>query len=81
MRPPRTREASSASRSDAAVVPSRSASTKSARPLAARISPTTALPRSPLRPDTTTCAPSAANAVAMARPMLLVEPVTSAVFP
>ena len=32
-----------------------------------------------LRPLTTTCAPSAANAVAIARPMLLVAPVTSAV--
>ena len=40
---------------------------------------TTSAPRWGLRPLTMTCAPSAANAVAIARPMLLVAPVTSAV--
>ncbi|WP_203978578.1 hypothetical protein [Planotetraspora silvatica] len=37
----------------------------------ARIPPTTSPPRSALRPDTITCAPSAENASAIARPMLL----------
>ncbi len=36
-------------------------------------------PRSWLRPEAATCAPSAANAIAMARPILLVAPVTRAV--
>jgi hypothetical protein len=52
---------------------------KSALPPAARIASTTSPPRRTLRPLTTTCAPSAANAVAIAPPMLLVAPVTSAV--
>src|SRR3954471_11187190 len=52
---------------------------KSACPPAARICSTPSAPRWGLRPLTMTCAPSAANAVAIARPMLLVAPVTSAV--
>ncbi len=81
IRPPRTRPASSASRRAAAGDPSRSAATKSARPPAVRICATTAAPRSALRPLTATCAPSAPNATAMARPMLLVDPVIKAVLP
>jgi hypothetical protein len=79
MRPPSTRVASVAKSSDARFEPSRSAAMKSALPPAARISATTLSPRSWSRPLTTTCAPSPANMVAIARPMLLVAPVTSAV--
>src|SRR5258708_1806722 len=81
IRPPRTRVASAARVRDAAAEPSRSATIRSPFPPAARISATTASPRSWLRPLTTTWAPSAAKAVARAAPMLLVEPVISAVFP
>ena len=42
---------------------------------------TTSAPRDASRPLTTTLAPWAAKAMAIARPMLLVAPVTSAVFP
>src|SRR5260370_41778166 len=79
MRPPKRRVASAARFHDAFGEPSRSTATKSARPPAALIGFTTAVPRSILRPLTTTCALSAAKLVAMARPMLLVAPVTSAV--
>src|SRR5262249_52953122 len=70
----------SASAREDAEEPSSAAGMKSARPPAARISSTTAAPRTGSRPATATCAPSAAKATAMARPMLLVAPVTSAVF-
>ena len=42
---------------------------------------TTSAPRDASRPLRTTLAPWAAKATAIARPMLLVAPVTSAVFP
>src|ERR1700759_4103551 len=81
MRPPRMAVLSSASSRLRSALPSRSAGTKLARPPNASISLTTAAPRSGLRPDTTTWAPSAAKASAMARPMLLVAPVTRAFLP
>src|SRR5258707_9543079 len=81
IRPPSTEVASWASAREACGLPSRSACTNSARPSRDRIPSTTSLPRCPLRPETTTCAPSAANSSAIARPMLLVDPVTSAVLP
>src|SRR5712671_3573003 len=81
IRPPSTEVASWASAREASGLPSRSACTNSARPPRDRIPSTTSLPRCPLRPETTTCAPSAANSSAIARPMLLVAPVTSAVLP
>src|SRR3954469_24542927 len=79
MRPPSAWVASAARPWDACAEPSRSAAMKSACPPAAWICATTSAPRWGLRPLTMTCAPSAANAVAIARPMLLVAPVTSAV--
>src|SRR6202012_2308831 len=81
IRPPSTVVVISASSPDRAALPSRSAGTKWARPPAASISLTTAAPRSRSRPETATSAPSAANATAIARPMLLVAPVTRAVLP
>ena len=81
MRPPSAPVASSASSLARRALPSRSAAMNPARPPAASISATTSLPRVSLRPATTTWAPSAANATAIARPMLLVAPVTSAVLP
>ena len=82
MRPPSTRVASSASSSRGGAESRRGRRRRSRRARRrARISSTTSAPRSALRPATTTCAPSAANASAIARPMLLVAPVTSAVFP
>src|SRR5215469_5399409 len=81
MRPPRTDAACRASEREASALPSSSAITKSARPPRARMPSTTCAPRWALRPEMTTCAPSAANASAIARPMLLVAPVTSAVLP
>lgn len=81
MRPPRIRVASWASVREAAALPSRSACTNSARPPRARIPSTTSSPRSALRPETATYAPSRAKASAIARPMLLVAPVTRAVLP
>ena len=56
----------------------RSAGTKCAIPPASVTCCTTASPRSRLRPVTTTAAPWAANASAIARPMPAVDPVTSA---
>ncbi len=47
----------------------------------APVSAATAAPRSGSRPLITTRAPSFASATAIARPMLLVAPVTSAVLP
>src|SRR3954454_21476678 len=79
IRPPSARVASVARPRDACAEPSRSAAMNSARPPAAWICSTTSAPRWRLRPLTMTRAPSAANAVAIARPMLLVAPVTSAV--
>src|SRR3954468_9981634 len=79
IRPPSDRVASAARPRDACREPSRSAAMNSACPPAAWICSTTSTPRWGLRPLTMTCAPSAANAVAIARPMLLVAPVTSAV--
>src|SRR5260370_10928534 len=81
IRPPSTEVASWASAREASGLPSRSACTNSARPPRDRIPSTPSLPRCPLRPEMTTCAPSAANSSAIARPMLLVAPVTSAVLP
>src|SRR3954454_24658190 len=49
-------------------------------PPEARISSCTACPVVSVRPVTTTAAPSAANLVAIARPIPRVEPVTSATF-
>src|SRR5260370_33624845 len=79
MRPPKTDVACSASAREASALPSSSAITKSARPPRERMPSTTCAPRWALRPEMTTCAPSAANASAIARPMLLVAPVTRAV--
>src|SRR6266542_804509 len=56
----------------------RSAGTNSARPPAAAIASTTALPRDALRPCTTTRAPSSAYSTAIAFPIPDVEPVTRA---
>src|SRR6266851_9120585 len=81
IRPPRTDVACPASEREASALPSSSAITKSARPPRERMPSTTCAPRWALRPEMTTCAPSAANASATARPMLLVAPVTRAVLP
>src|SRR5258708_31142087 len=81
IRSPSSEVASWASAREASGLPSRSACTNSARPPRDLIPSTTSLPRCPLRPETTTCARSAANSSAIARPMLLVAPVTSAVLP
>src|ERR1700710_987721 len=80
MRPPSSSLAWAARFCEASGEPSRSIWTKSACPPCARISSTTSAPRCASRPLTTTCAPSRAKATAIARPMLLVAPVTSAVF-
>src|ERR1700724_2223322 len=79
IRPPRTDVACLASEREASALPSSSAITKSARPPRERMPSATCAPRWALRPEMTTCAPSAANASAIARPMLLVAPVTRAV--
>src|SRR5205807_3965326 len=55
-----------------------SARTNVASPPARLISPTTDWPSSTRRPETTTLAPALANAIAVAWPMPLVPPVTSA---
>src|ERR1700722_17576276 len=81
MRPPSTDVACPASEREASALPSSSAITKSARPPRERMPSTTCAPRWALRPEMTTCAPSAPNASAIARPMLLVAPVTRAVLP
>jgi len=59
----------------------RSARTNRAEPPSPRIAATTSEPRRSSRPDTTTSAPSRANASAVARPIPDVLPVTSATFP
>src|SRR5215204_396760 len=59
----------------------RSAAWNAASPPAPVIAATAAAPRFASRPVTTTRAPSAANAVAIAFPMPEVEPVTSAISP
>jgi hypothetical protein len=59
----------------------RSAAWNPASPPARVIAATAAAPRSASRPVTTTRAPSAANAVAIAVPIPEVEPVTSAISP
>ena len=81
MRAPRTDAACPASAREASALPSSSAITKSAWPPREQMPSATCAPRRALRPETTTCAPSAANASAIARPILLVAPVTSAVLP
>src|SRR5260221_1674882 len=81
MRPPRTDVACPASEREASALPSSSAITKSARPPREPMPSATCAPRWALWPEMTTCAPWAANASAIARPMLLVAPVTRAVLP
>jgi hypothetical protein len=81
MCPPSASRAASASSCEVRAEPSSAAARNCPWPPASWIALTTSAPRDASRPLRTTLAPWAAKATAIARPMLLVAPVTSAVFP